>query len=59
MMPKVLPKSSLKKGPTVPIGSVWRMSPMFLRTWYQTSATASGGVDCFRSTKIVVWPATV
>jgi RND family efflux transporter MFP subunit len=25
-------------------GSVWRMSPMFFRTWYQTSATASGGV---------------
>jgi hypothetical protein len=59
MMPKVSPKSSLKKGPSTPCGSVWRMSPMFLRTWYQTSGTASGGVAPFRSTKIVVCPATV
>ena len=42
-----------------PAGSVERMSPMFLRTWYQTSGTSAGGVDCFRSTKIVVWPAVV
>ena len=42
MMPKVLPKSSLKNGPTTPIGSVWRMSPMFLRTWYQTSGHRVG-----------------
>ena len=47
MMPKVSPKSSLKNGPTTPDGSVWRMSPMFLRTWYQMSGTAAGGVDCF------------
>ena len=40
-------------------GSVRRMSPMFLRTWYQTSGMSSGGVDCFRSTKIVVCPAVV
>ena len=55
-MPKVSPNSSLKNGPMTPVGRVWRMSPTFLRTWYQMSATASGGVDCFRSTKIVVWP---
>ena len=27
--------SSLKPGPTIPWGSVFRMSPTFLRTWYQ------------------------
>ena len=58
-MPKVLPKSSLKTGPWTPAGRVWRMSPIFLRTWYQTSGTAAGGVDCLRSTKMVVWPAVV
>ena len=59
MMPKVSPKSSLRNGPSTPCGSVWRMSPMFLRTWYQMSGTFCGGVDCFRSTKIVVCPAMV
>jgi hypothetical protein len=59
MMPKVSPKSSLKNGPTTPCGSVWRMSPMFLRTWYQMSGHRDGGVDCSRSTKIVVWPGVV
>ncbi len=27
----------------VPAGSVWRMSPSFLRTWYQLPATAPAG----------------
>ena len=58
-MPNVSPKSSLKNGPTTPCGSVPRMSPTFLRTWYQTSAIDAGGADCSRSTKIVVWPAVV
>ena len=37
----------------------WRMSPTFLRTWYQMSGTSAGGVESFRLTKIVVWPALV
>ena len=36
MLPKVSPNSSLKNGPTTPCGSVWRMSPTFLRTSYQS-----------------------
>jgi hypothetical protein len=35
------------------------MSPMFFRTSYQRSGTTSGGVDCSRSTKIVVAPGRV
>ena len=27
----------------LPAGSVWRMSPIFLRTWYQTLGTSLGG----------------
>ncbi|MCY1417979.1 hypothetical protein D9M71_335250 [compost metagenome] len=37
MLPKVVPNSSLKNGPWMPGGKVWRMSPIFLRTWYQSS----------------------
>jgi hypothetical protein len=59
MIPKVSPKSSLKKGPTTPCGSVWRMSPTFLRTSYQRSGTTAGGVSPRRFTKIVVMPALV
>ena len=33
------------------------MSPTFLRTWYQMSGTSAGGVESFRLTKIVAWPA--
>jgi hypothetical protein len=33
----------LKNGPITPCGSVERMSPIFLRTWYQTLATSLGG----------------
>ena len=40
MLPKVSPNSSLKNGPTTPSGSVGRMSPIFLRTWYQRSGTS-------------------
>jgi hypothetical protein len=36
MLPKVSPNSSLKNGPTTPAGRVARMSPTFLRTWYQS-----------------------
>ncbi len=32
---------------------------MFLRTWYQMSGTSFGGVDCSRSTNMVVRPAVV
>ena len=35
------------------------MSPMFLRTWYQTSGTSAGDVDPLRLTKIVVSPDVV
>ena len=35
---------------TTPPGSVPRMSPIFFRTWYQTSGTAFGGVSSFRTT---------
>ena len=59
MMPKVSPKSSLKNGPTTPCGMVWRMSATRRRTWYHMSGTTWGGVEPFRSTKIVVWPGTV
>ena len=45
-MPNVSPKSSLKNGPTTPCGSVPRMSPTFLRTWYQTSAISDGRRRC-------------
>src|SRR5690606_20403796 len=41
MLPKVSPNSSLKNGPTVPSGSVCRMSPTFLRTSYQRSGTSA------------------
>ena len=43
----------------MPCGSVWRMSPTFLRTWYQMSGTRAAGVESFRLTKIVAWPAIV
>ena len=59
MIPKVSPNSSLKPGPTIPAGKVWRMSPTLLRTWYQMSGTLLGGVFPFRLTKIVVEPARV
>ncbi len=59
MMPKVSPNSSLKNGPTTPCGSVWRMSPIFLRTSYQRSGTCSGGVEPLRLTKMRVTPALV
>ena len=36
MLPKVSPNSSLKNGPATPCGRVARMSPIFLRTWYQS-----------------------
>jgi len=35
------------------------MSPMFLRTWYQTSGTSDADVDPLRLTKIVVSPGVV
>jgi hypothetical protein len=44
MVMKVSPNSSLMKGPSTPCGSVWRMSPIFLRTWYQVSGTTFFGV---------------
>ena len=50
----VSPNSSLKPGPTIPCGKVLRMSPIFLRTWYQMSGIALPGVEPFRLTKIVV-----
>ena len=59
MMPKVSPNSSLKNGPTTPLGSVCRMSPIFLRTWYQLSGTSRAGVSPRRLTKIVVTPGRV
>ena len=40
----------------MPCGSVLRMSPTFLRTWYQMSGTCAGGVESFRLTKIVALP---
>ena len=43
----------------MPAGSVWRMSPMFLRTWYQTSGTSAADVEPLRLTKIVVTPGVV
>ena len=46
-MPKTSPKSSLKNGPTTPAGSVPRMSPTFLRTWYQVLLTSLGGALSF------------
>jgi hypothetical protein len=33
----------LNTGPITPAGSVLRMSPTFLRAWYQTSVTSFGG----------------
>ena len=33
----------MKKGPSTPAGSVPRMSPIFLRVWYQVCWTSSGG----------------
>ncbi|MOA40293.1 hypothetical protein D3C78_1621530 [compost metagenome] len=39
-MPKVVPNSSLKNGPTTLCGRVKRMSPIFLRIWYQSSGTS-------------------
>src|SRR5262249_51226834 len=59
MMPNVSPNSSLNPGPTTPTGSVWRMSPMLLRTWYQMSGTSLARVLSLRLTKIVVTPARV
>ena len=59
MIPKVSPNSSLKKGPTMPWGRVWRMSPTFLRTSYQVSETSRPWVLPTRSTKMVVVPARV
>ena len=35
------------------------MSPIFLRTWYQMSGIALFGVEPFRLTKTVLWPALV
>ncbi len=51
MLPKVSPNSSLKKGPWMPAGSWWRMSPTFLRTWYQVSLISSGREESFTNTK--------
>ena len=31
----------------MPAGRVLRMSPIFLRTWYQVSGTADGGAESF------------
>ena len=59
MMPKVSPNSSSKKGPTTPWGSVCRMSPMLLRTWYQVSSTSRPVVAPSRLTKMVVTPGRV
>ena len=50
MLPKVSPNSSLKNGPTMPGGSVWRMSPIFLRTWYNTSGTRAAGNESLTMT---------
>jgi hypothetical protein len=58
-MPNVSPNSSLKPGPTSPSGNVPRMSPIFLRTWYQIPGTAAAGVVPLRLTKIVAWPGVV
>ena len=35
------------------------MSSIFLRTWYQMSGTALGGVESLRTTMMVTWPAVV
>jgi restriction endonuclease Mrr len=35
-------------GPTMSCGRVLRMSPTYLRTWYQMSGTCAGGVESFR-----------
>ncbi|MCY1437552.1 hypothetical protein D9M71_537180 [compost metagenome] len=51
MLPKVVPNSSLKKGPWMPGGKVWRMSLIFLRTWYQSSGISS---ECIESRAIKV-----
>ena len=50
MLPKVSPNSSLKDGPWMPCGSVARMSPTFLRTWYQVSLISSGRAESFTNT---------
>ena len=58
MMPNVSPNSSLKTGPTMPAGSVCAMSPMLLRTWYQSVGDLLRRSCCpCRLTKIVVTPA--
>ena len=40
MTPYTSPKSSLKNGPCTPLGSVYCMSPIFLRTVYQRLETS-------------------
>jgi hypothetical protein len=37
----------VEPGPTMSCGRVLRMSPTFLRTWYQMSGTCAGGVESF------------
>jgi hypothetical protein len=50
MLPKVSPNSSLKPGPTMPAGSVPRMSPTFFLTWYQVSRMSAGLDESFTNT---------
>ena len=59
MMPKVSPNSSLKNGPTMPCGRVWRMSAMLFLTWYQMSGTSAAVAEPFRCTNTVVTPGLV
>jgi hypothetical protein len=59
MMPKVSPKRSLKNGPTIPAGRVWRMSLTSLRTCCQIGGISGAVTSPLRSTKIVVTPARV
>jgi hypothetical protein len=42
----------LKLGPMIPDGRLPRMSPTFLRTWYQSSFTLAGGVRSERLTRM-------
>ncbi|MNE40277.1 hypothetical protein D3C80_1342770 [compost metagenome] len=46
MLPKVVPNSSLKNGPWISGGRVWRMSATFLRIWYHSSGMS---LECSES----------
>jgi hypothetical protein len=46
----------LKNGPCTPGGSVPRISPSFLRTWYQTCWISRGGDESFSWTMISTSP---